>query len=183
MLKNFITAFLVLAFVISCSKNNENLESVEQIPTLSVENFENEAPKFIDKKIIIEGIVSHTCKHGGKRMFLIDKNDSLRVEVTTGKDVEKFDESLVGSTVVVEGIVKEERVDEKFLSDWEQEVLQNDEKHDGKQIHTGEEGHEKDDIQKKLRKINNLREELKASGKKYLSFFSIEALKFEEKKK
>lgn len=180
---NLIAIVLLLLFI-SCSQNNDSTKPVEPIPTLTVLNFEQEAPKYIEKTILLEGIVSHTCKHGGKRMFLIDKNDSLRVEITAGKNVEKFAEDLVGSTVIVEGIIKEERVDEKFLSDWENEVLNSDEeKHEGKKLHTGEKGHENEDIQRKLRKINNLREELRASGKKYLSFFSVEATKFEEKKK
>lgn len=181
---NVLIAIVIFLFVISCSQNNDTTKPIEQIPALTVLNFEQEAPKFIEKTIFIEGIVSHTCKHGGKRMFLIDQNDSLRVEITAGKNIEKFGEELVGSTVIVEGIIKEERVDEKFLSDWENEVLNSDEeKHEGKKLHTGEEGHENEDIQRKLRKINNLREELRASGKKYLSFFSVEATKFEEKKK
>ncbi len=179
----FVLAIIITLFLCSCSQNNETTKPVEQIPNLTVLNFEQEAPKYIEKTIILEGIVSHTCKHGGKRMFLIDKNDSLRVEIIAGKNVEKFGEELVGSTVVVEGIVKEERVDEKFLSDWENEVLNSEEeKQEGKKIHTGEAGHEDANNQKKLRKINNLREELRASGKKYLSFFSVEATKFEEKK-
>ncbi|MCX7736300.1 MAG: hypothetical protein N2319_06265 [Candidatus Kapabacteria bacterium] len=183
MKRHFIFIFAITIFLFSCSKNEEAIKEPEKIPNLTVLNFEQEAPKYVGKTIKLEGIVSHTCKHGGKRMFLIDKNDSLRVEITAGKNVEKFGEELVGSTVVVEGIVKEERVDEKFLADWENEVLNPDEeKHEGKKIHTGEEGHDKEDTQRKLRKINNLREELRASGKKYLSFFSVEANKFEEKK-
>lgn len=182
-IKLLTTITILFLLLMSCSENNQETKPTDEVPILNVLNFEQEAPKYIEKTIQLEGIVSHTCKHGGKRMFLIDKNDSLRVEIIAGKSVEKFGEDLVGSTVVVEGLVKEERVDEKFLADWENEVLQQkEENHESTKLHSGESGHENDDIQKKLNKINRLREELRASGKKYLSFFSVEATKFQGKK-
>ncbi len=55
-------------------------------------------------------------------MFLVDGSDSVRVKITAGPEITKFDESLVGSKVRVYGTLIEERIDEKYLNEWENEV-------------------------------------------------------------
>ena len=148
---------------------------------MAVATFAKEAGNYVEKAVILEGTVLHTCKHGGKRMFLVDGNDSISVEVTAGNDIPKFEESLIGSRVRVFGTLKEERIDEKYLADWETEVKKPVENHDAG-VHTGAKGHEDQGTDEKLAQINNLRDQLKQSGKDHLSFYSIEANKFEEVK-
>ena len=109
------------------------------------------------------------------------RTDSIRVEVTAGTDITKFDENLVGSRVSVLGVLKEERIDAKYLNEWEAEVLKPEENHNVG-IHSGAKGHEDQGKQDKLDQIKALRDELKASGKDHLSFFSIEAVKYTELK-
>jgi hypothetical protein len=102
--------------------------------------------------------------------------------VTAGKDIPKFDEKLIGSRLRVLGVLKEEKIDEKYLNEWENEVKKPLENH-AAGVHTGAQGHEDQGTQDKLDQINSLREDLKKSGKDHLSFYSIEADKFEEIKK
>jgi hypothetical protein len=148
---------------------------------ISVLTFSGQADSLSNRKVIIEGTVLHICKHGGKRMFLVDGSDSVRVEITAGQDITKFDESLAGSRVRVWGTLMEERVDTKYLNDWENE-LKNPKENHNVGIHTGAKGHEDQDTKDKLDNIASLRADLKASGKDHLSFFSIEAWKFTELK-
>ena len=114
-------------------------------------------------------------------MFLVDGTDSIRVEVTTGNNIPKFDESLIGSRVKVLGVLKEERVDAKYLNEWEAEVKKPEANHNVG-VHTGAKGHEDQGVQDKLDQINAMRADLKASGKDHLSNFSIEADRFKELK-
>jgi hypothetical protein len=148
---------------------------------VTVLTFTGQADSLANRHVIIEGTVLHTCKHGGKRMFLVDGSDSIRVEITTGGDIAKFDEALIGSRVRVWGILKEERVDEKYLNEWENEVKNPTESHETG-LHSGAQGHENQDAKDKLDNIASLRADLKASGKDHLSFFSIEAWKYTELK-
>jgi len=145
--------------------------------TLAVLTFFDSAANYVEKPVRIEGTVLHTCKHGGKRMFLVDGTDSIRVEITAGNKIPKFDESLIGSRVKVLGVLKEERVDAKYLNEWEAETKKPVEDH-STGIHTGAKGHEDQGTQEKLDEINSLREELTKSGKDHLSFFSIEAISY-----
>ena len=176
--KLFLLVIPCLFLLASCNQETKVAETRKaDTATLAVLTFFDSAAAFVERPVRIEGTVLHTCKHGGKRMFLVDGTDSIRVEVTTGNNIPKFDESLIGSRVKVLGILKEERVDAKYLNEWEAEVKKPAENH-STGIHTGAIGHEDQGTKEKLDEINSLREDLKKSGKDHLSFFSIEAVSY-----
>ncbi|MBE0647252.1 MAG: OB-fold nucleic acid binding domain-containing protein [Bacteroidales bacterium] len=173
--------FIGLMFAFSCNQGPK--ETAEEVTAdtvlLAVATFDTAAPYYVDQPVWIEGTVYHTCKHGGKRMFLVDGNDSVMVEVTTGPDIVMFDEALVGSRVHVLGILKEERIDEKYLNEWEAEVMSPEENHEAG-LHEGTKGHEDQPADAKLEQIKALRDQIQESGTDHLSFFSIEAISYEE---
>jgi hypothetical protein len=180
MTKKFHLFIILFIFaIVACNTGNkeEANKNVSDTTKVSVLTFLQQADSLIEKPVIIEGTVLHTCKHGGKRLFLVDGNDSIRVEVTAGPSITSFDESIVGSRIRISGLLKEERIDAKYLNDWENEVKKPAENHKVG-VHTGAKGHEDQGLNEKLEQINALREELKNSGKDHLSNFSIEATKF-----
>jgi hypothetical protein len=179
----FPLAIMILIAFTSCNQGAGDKDARVKNDTtrLTVMTFEKQADSCIDKPVIIEGTVMHLCKHGGKRMFLVDGTDSIRVEITTGPKIAKFDDALVGSRVRVIGTMKEERIDAKYLNEWEAEVKKPEENHNVG-VHTGAKGHEDQGVQEKLDQINAMRDDLKNSGKDHLSFFSIEADSFRELK-
>lgn len=184
MTRTFFSLLLAVLFAVAaCNSGTKDDAAASKNDTtlLTVLTFTRQADSCVDKPVIIEGTVLHLCKHGGKRMFLVDGTDSIRVEVTTGPQIAKFDEALMGSRVRVYGFMREERIDTKYLNEWEAEVKKPEENHDAG-LHTGAKGHEDQGVQDKLDQINALREELKNSGKDHLSFFSIEAERFTELK-
>lgn len=184
MTKRLLPLLIVVLFaMVACNMGTKETASTPKNDTtrLAVLTFEKQADSCIDKPVIIEGTILHICKHGGKRMFLVDGTDSVRVEVTTGPNITKFDDVLLGSRVRIFGTLKEERIDAKYLNEWEAEVKKPDPSH-SVGVHTGAKGHEDNTAQDKLDQISALREDLKNSGKDHLSNFSIEAAKFTELK-
>jgi hypothetical protein len=183
MMKRLFPLMIVIILAFSaCNSGTKEAEITKNDTTmLTVMSFSTLADSCIDKPVVIEGMVIHICKHGGKRMFLADSTDSIRIEITAGPKIAKFDEALIGSQVRVKGTMKEERIDAKYLNEWEAEVKKPEENHNVG-IHTGAKGHEDNTVQDKLDQINAYREEIKASGKDHLSFFSIEADSFIELK-
>ena len=162
----------------SCNQGSKNTGTPKaDTVTMAVRSFIDSAGKYVEKPVRIEGTVLHTCKHGGKRMFLADGSDSVTVEVTTGANIAKFDESLIGSRVKVLGVLKEERVDAKYLNEWEAQVKKDADDHNTG-LHTATKGHEDQGTKETLDQINSLRDDLKKSGKDHLSFYSIEAISF-----
>ncbi|NOZ45794.1 MAG: hypothetical protein GXO79_03330 [Chlorobi bacterium] len=196
MKKQILIAILGSLIILSCGQGNKekqtnvNNENVvfEQVALDSLlANTEN----YIDKSVSFEGTVSHVCKHGGQKMFLFSSSDSNSIKVTTGKNYSEFKVELEGSTVRIDGIVKEQRIDETYLAEWEAEVkkgtttsdeeneeMGEKEEHEGKHMGDGMESHEKSN--EDLEKIEQLRKKIEASEKGYLSNFSVECVKYEE---
>ncbi|MDP1623046.1 MAG: OB-fold nucleic acid binding domain-containing protein [Bacteroidales bacterium] len=184
MTKRLFPLLIVILFaIVACNPGSKDTGSEDKNDTtfLTVLTFQQQADSCIDKPVIIEGTVFHLCKHGGKRLFLVDGTDSIRIEVTTGPNITKFDDALVGSRLRVVGTLKEERIDAKYLNEWEAELTKPEEDH-SVGIHTGALGHEDQGVKEKLEQIAELREDIKNSGKDHLSFFSIEADSFIELK-
>lgn len=181
MIKNLLSILLVLFIFASCDSGNkkETVDHSKDTVQMAVLTFDQQADSFVNRIITIDGTVFHTCKHGGKRLFLVDGTDSIRVEVTAGESITKFDENLIGSRVHILGILKEERIDNKYLNEWEAEVKKPVENHNVG-VHTGAKGHEDQGVQEKLEQIQAYRDEIKQSGKDHLSFYSIEAIQYTE---
>ena len=88
-------------------------ESVMQIDDLL-----SNAEALVGKTVKIEGVCTHTCKHGAKKMFLMGSDDKNVVRVEAGK-LGAFDTKVVNSVVQVDGILKETRIDEAYLQNLE----------------------------------------------------------------
>ena len=101
MTKKILFSILAIALMVAC-----NNQKSEEVTNLTTAEFATKAPELLDKTVSIEGTVMHVCQHGGKKFFLNDD----RVKIVVSEKIASFDQELVGSDVVVKGIVKEELV-------------------------------------------------------------------------
>lgn len=189
-MKQFLLILSLAAFAISCNgpgagETGEEMEAGNDYTQITVAEFEQKAPDLVDKQVKIKGLVVHTCKHGGKRMFITAEGTEERVEIKAGENIDSFDAEMEGSDVMVTGILREEKVDQAYLDEWEKEILE--ESGDKMKIHEGEEKTAMEEEQKEaddhhsgdLETVNNLRKELEESGKDQLSFYSVECISYE----
>lgn len=125
----------------------------------------------------------HVCKHGGKRMFIIGTDPENRIQVKAGDAISSFVETLEGSDVVIHGFVDELRIDEAYLTQWENELKADNPESDLK-IHRGEEGHDHDegDTHKEYEQIEGYRTQMAEQNVDHLSYYSIIASECKEKK-
>jgi hypothetical protein len=65
----------------------------------------------IGKTVEIQGMVTHVCKHGGKKMFIMSSDPDVQVKVTVGENIAAFPVELEGSNVWVKGKVEEMMVE------------------------------------------------------------------------
>ncbi len=200
MIKKIFSLIFIATIAFACNNTQqsgeiktEKNEATEIVTEVTVANFEHMAGDLVGKEVSLKGLVNHTCKHSGKRMFLVAEDSEETIEIVAGDNIDSFDAELEGSDVVVNGIVAELRVDENYLTEWEAEIMSETEEeehkiHDGN--HEGEEhdedgdGEEGENLEEEhhgsgMEKIENLRNMLKESGKDYLSFYSIECIRFE----
>jgi hypothetical protein len=187
MIKKLVIIVVIAVSFFACNNNRmnttenaeANADSVVMPVQITVSDFLTKASELAGKEVIIKGTVSHTCKHGGKRMFIYGDNPDETVEITAGENIASFNAELEGSEVNVQGVLMELVVDEAYLNEWESEVkLESGTEHE---IHDGQHSSVSADSVKieKLEKINNYRKQIAESGKDHLSFYSIECKSFE----
>ncbi len=153
--------------------------------SIEVDELLRNAARLVEKEISVSGICTHICSHGGGKIFLMGSDDSKVIKVEAGEKIGSFKPETVNSMVEVKGILKEERIDEAFLADWEAKIKQGTEEKHGQ----GESGC---DTEKKARneasasnaqeRIENFRKKIaernEKEGKNYLSFYHIEAISY-----
>lgn len=178
----------VLAFTaISCgnrnAKNNATQNATEVSTAMEVDDLLANAATIIDQEVEVEAICTHLCAHGATKMFLMGSDDSKTIRVEAAK-LGSFDQKCANTIVKVKGIVREERIDEAYLQQWEQMAAAGGEEHgedesgcDTEKAARGETGNTTAERIADFRTKIAARNE--AEGKAYLSFYFIEALSYE----
>ena len=186
-----IALAIVVMTLIGTSCGNKQQKSASEATTeqaassaLEIDSLLANAENLAGQEVTIEGVCTHACKHGAKKIFLMGSDDTQVIRVEAGT-LGAFDPKCVNSIVRVTGTLKEQRIDEAYLQNWEAQLkAQAAEKHG-----TGEAGC---DSEKKARgetanspeaRIADFRAKIadrKAeTGKEYLSFYFMEADSYE----
>jgi hypothetical protein len=185
-MRKYLIGLMGLAFLLSAcgsaDKSKSDTQNEKIIVEVTVAEFLDEAENLLDQEVAIKGQVTHVCKHGGQRLFITDADTTSTVKITTGEDIAEFNIDLEGEEITVTGIVRELRIDEIYLAEWEAEIMEGASK-ENKGHQDGLDEHQKDasaelDTDAQLEKVNKLREEIAASEKGYLSDFWIETIEY-----
>lgn len=191
MFKKFYLFAIAAIFFASCNnapkdqaaEGDQMYAGETEVVMVSPDEFNANPDAFVDKNVVIEGTAVHVCKHGGKRMFIIGTDPENRIQIKAGDAISNFDESLEGSDVVIHGFVDVLRIDEAYLTQWENELKADNPESDLK-IHRGEEGHDHDegDTHKEYEQIEGYRTQMAEQNVDHLSYYSIIASECKEKK-
>lgn len=181
-----VTMIAACLVMVSCGGNKKQQNAEETVVALSIDDVLAKAPELIDQSVVIEGVCTHTCSHGAKKMFLVGSDDTKTIRIEAG-ELGAFDTKVVNNIVTVKGIIKEERIDEAYLQDWETRL-----KNQTEEKHGNEEGEGGCDTEKNARgetanttegRIADFRAKIaaekEATGKEYLSFYHVVAESYE----
>jgi len=179
-------AILAMVFALfSCNgkKAAETEQEAPQVKTMQIDEIMNEFEGLVGDTVTIEGVCTHLCRHSGRKMFLMGSDDTKIVRVESVELGEPFKQECLEHVVTVKGIVREERIDEEYLNEWENQLKEEMEQHG-----EGEGGCE---TEKKARqetantpeaRIADFRtkiaERQAKEGKAYLSFYHLDALEY-----
>lgn len=181
-IKSLLILATVALFAISCGGNRAKSVTAEAV--VEVETLLAGATEYVDKIIEVEGICTHICQHGARKIFLMGNDETKSIRIESG-DLGAFDQKCQNSIVKVIGTLCEERIDEAYLQNWEAAVAANSAEQHG----DGESGCE---TEKKARgetgsttaeRIADFRAKIAArkaaEGKEYLSFYYVVAQAYE----
>ena len=183
----FIMAAMAFVFT-SCGNNNtgtNNAGQAQEAPAaLEIDQVLASADSLANQEITMEGICTHTCKHGATKIFMMGSDDTKTIRVEAA-GLGSFDQKCINNIVRVKGILREERVDEAYLQRWEASVAASTaEQHgdgeagcDTEKAARGETGNTVEERIADFRQKIAARKE--ATGKDYLSFYFVEALAYE----
>ena len=171
----------------SCGGGKKQAQNAEEaVAAMSIDDVMAKAADLVEQTVVIEGVCTHTCSHGAKKMFLVGSDDTKTLRVEAG-ELGAFDTKVVNNVVTVKGTLKEERIDEAYLQDWEARV-----KNQTEEKHGNEEGEGGCDTEKNARgetadttegRIADFRAKIaaekEATGKEYLSFYHVVAESYE----
>ena len=117
---NIAIALLAVALIgTSCGNKQQKSSSdttTEQTTSsaLEIDSLLANAESLAGQEVTIEGVCTHTCKHGAKKIFLMGSDDTQVIRVEAGT-LGAFDPKCVNSIVRVTGTLKEQRIDEAYL--------------------------------------------------------------------
>lgn len=175
----------------SCNnKNNKNKQKAQTEQTaqqadayMPVDDVLANAEQLVGEEISLEGVCTHICAHGGGKIFLMGSDDTKSIRIEAGK-LGAFDKKCVNSIVKVNGILKEERIDEDYLHQWEEKLKdETAEKHgegeggcESSKKSRGETANTAEDRIADFRA--KIADRQAKEGKAYLSFYFVEAVKY-----
>lgn len=134
--------------------------------------------QYVGQTVTVEGLCSHLCSHGGRKMFLRGKKGVLRIE--SSKATGAFKQECVNEPVKVVGKLCETRIDETYLRNWEERSKAGKGAHDGCETEAAARGDKGNTDQEKIDNFRKRIAERNAKeGKNYLSTFYVVADSYE----
>lgn len=183
-----LPALLVMAFagwaLTACGSGQPQTETAQeqsQAKVMDVDALLADAENLVDKDITVEGICTHICARGGGKLFMMGSDDTKTIRVEAGEKIGKFTQEVVNRIVTINGTMREQRIDEAFLSRWEEQAKgQETETHgeNGAGCDAEQNAHGQSGLNSTTARIADYRtkiaERQAKEGKAYLSFYYID---------
>ncbi|WP_281524830.1 hypothetical protein [Alistipes dispar] len=174
---------------VSCGGNASTKAKTRQTEAarpaaLEIDELLASADSLAGKTVTIEGVCTHTCRHGARKIFLMGSDDTQTVRVESG-ELGSFDPQCVNRIVRVTGTLDEQRVDEAYLTAWEEQTkAQTGERHGTTEAGCDAEKAARQETGATVaERIADFRAKIAArkaaEGKDYLSFYYVTATSYE----
>ncbi|WP_080905472.1 hypothetical protein [Parabacteroides sp. Marseille-P3160] len=174
MKKIFILAAFALCLAACGNKNAGNSDSTvdstevavvaDNVPVYSLDSLLAVADQLVNKTVTVKGSVTHTCKHSGKRCFIVGDHENVTMRVEAKGNIGGFNRELVGSELAITGVVKERRLTKEYIDNYEKEVNEKKVQEDGSA----------ETCQAELANINEMRDWMKKNHKDYYALYYMD---------
>ena len=162
-------------------------QTTEQVVTaaLEVDDLLTQASSLAGQEVTVEGICTHICAHGGRKIFLMGSDDTQSIRIESAGNLGAFKEECVNRIVKVSGILAEDRIDEGYLQNWEAQLkASTEEKHGedegGCATEKAARGETANSTEARIADFRaRIAKRQETEGKAYLSFYHIDATNYE----
>lgn len=182
-----IAALLMVAIaVFTACGNKQQQNKAEAAQPLTVDSLMDQADRLVGQTVTLQGLCTHTCKHGAKKIFLRGSDDSHTLRIDAG-ELGAFDTTCVNKQVFIVGTLSEERIDEAYLQRWEERLKENNaiQHGEGNGGCTTEKNARQETANTDEGRIADFRAKIAKrqveEGKDYLSFYFVRAASYEIK--
>ena len=181
----FSIVALALAMTLGSCKNTQKQsqtteapkEQVTEAKVLTPETLMKDGAKLIDQNITIKGTVTHICKHGGKKCSIMGENPETFIQVMAGEKIGSFPTDLIGSNILVKGIVKERRITKEDVVKQEEALKAASEK-----AEKAENAEGKKHCSHSMHNVSKMKQWMTDNNKEYYPIYFVQGISFENVK-
>jgi len=103
-----LMGFLAVTCTRNAPKNGDQQQTVQQeeIVAATIEEMLAAPDEYKDKEVALSGMVTHVCREGGQKCFILASDGETQLRIVTGGDIDEFKIDLEGSTVAFKGIFR-----------------------------------------------------------------------------
>ena len=186
-MKNLINLFMSFVVGMLLCYTPNTVAAGSDTKVFTVEQLSEKADSLLGERVAIQGFCVHVCGKAGGKIFLIGDNERKRFRVQATKEC-SFSNDCLNSELSVTGILKEDRLDEAFLLNWEASVAKEEEENDHEHEHSNCTGHgdkaeaERPDDATRIAQLRDaISKRTAKEGKAYVSFYYIDAEEYQLK--
>jgi len=129
----------LIAFVmVSCTQgvktegDTQKAVQSEEIVSASIVELLASPADYQDKEVAVSGMVTHVCRHGGQKCFIVAEDGETQIRIVPSGDIDEFKVEMEGSTIAFKGIFR-------VLNPVE--AAEHVEDHESKEHHEAEQSH------------------------------------------
>lgn len=145
-----------------------NTITVSSAQTQYVEEILASADSNVGKEVTLKGFITHTCKHSGRRCFVVGKDQQTSIRVEAKGEIGGFNRELIGSEVIIKGILRENKLSKEYIDQMEEAV---NEKKAG--------GESTESCESEMQNITAMRRWMKEHNKDSYSVYYIDGINYE----
>lgn len=180
-MKKVLFMMAALALMAACGNNakkqkqqTDTMPQTEQAAAAvseayTVENLMQQAESLVGKNVEVRGYVTHTCKHSGKRCFIVGEDQEVSIRVEAKGNIGGFNRELIGSELLINGTLRENRLSREYLDQMEKDLNDQKLQEDGSA----------ETCEAELANIDGMKAWMQENGKDYYAVYYIDGEDYE----
>lgn len=134
-----------------------------------VEDLLATAESNVGKEITLRGFITHTCKHSGKRCFVVGKDQKTSIRVEAKGHIGGFNRELIGSEVLIKGTLRENRLTKEYIDQMEKDINEKKISDNGSE----------ESCDAETNNIASMRQWMKENNKEFYSIYYVDGTDYE----